>query len=358
MRLAEFVASGRLTPVLEWTDDFSSRHARERTDPRTANHVQVLSGSFKREAPGDSITALPMTPGVSIIIPTRNRAAILVRCLAALPDGVRGMEVPQVIVVDDCSNDDTSKAVDEFSNTTGWQVRYLRQDHPLGANAARNAALQVAQAELIVFIDDDVLVTEGWLRKLLAGLSEQFPVVSGPVRLVTEGPIPGKHREEVSSYLSEILVPVRGVQGEIVPVACNMAAYRWVFERACFDENVRPPVEENDWLERAGVRAGFVQEAWVTHYKCQRELILRTLLASVWRRGAEGGWWLRERLRISARRRRLLTRCSLRTSFRAFGHAILRGCWGGVVVGLGELSKALALAGFVNREPRAPESWR
>jgi glycosyltransferase involved in cell wall biosynthesis len=299
-----------------------------------------------------------MTPGVSIIIPTRNRAAILARCLAALPDGAHGLESPEVIVVDDCSNDDTSKAVDEFSNTTSWQVRYLRQDHPLGANAARNAALQVAQGELIVFIDDDVLVTEDWLRKLLAGLSEQFPVVSGPVRLVTDGPIPGKHREEVSSYLAEILVPVLGLRGEIVPVACNMAAYRWVFDRARFDEKVRPPVEENDWLERTGVRAGFVQEAWVTHYKCQQELRLRGLLASVWRRGSESGWWVRERLKVPARRLRFLAICSLRTSFRAFGHAILRGCWGGVVIGLGELSKALALAGFVNREPRAPESWR
>jgi glycosyltransferase involved in cell wall biosynthesis len=302
--------------------------------------------------------APPMTPGVSIIIPTRNRAATLARCLAALPDGVRGLEFPEVIVIDDCSNDDTSKAVDDFSNTTGWHVRYLRQDHPLGANAARNAALQVAQGELIVFMDDDVLVTEGWLRKLLAGLSEQFPVVSGPVRLVTDGPIPGKHREEFSSYLSEILVPVLGLRGEIVPVACNMAAYRWVFDRARFDEKVRPPVEENDWLERAGVPAGFVQEAWVSHYKTAQELRLRGLLASVWCRGSESGWWLRERLKVPARRRRFLARCSLHTSFRAFGHAILRGCWGGVGVGLGELSKALALAGFVNREPRAPESWR
>ena len=299
-----------------------------------------------------------MTSGVSIIIPTRNRAAILARCLASLPAGARGLEVPEVIVVDDCSNDDTSQAVDEFSNTIGWQVRYLRQDHPLGANAARNAALRIAQGELLVFIDDDVLTTEGWLRQLLAGLSEQFPVVSGPVRLMTDGPIPGTHREEVSSYLSEVLVPVRGLQGEIVPVACNMAAYRWVFDRAYFDEKVRPPVEENDWLERTGVRAGFVHEAWVSHYKGQRELALRTLLAGVWRRGGEGGWWLRERLKIPARRRRLLTRSSLRTSFRAFGHAILRGCWGGVFVGLGELSKALALAGFVNREPRAPQTWR
>jgi len=299
-----------------------------------------------------------MTPRVSIIIPTRNRAATLARCLAALSDGARGLESPEVIVVDDCSNDDTSKAVDQFCSATGWQVRYLRQDHPLGANAARNAALRVAQGELIVFIDDDVLVTEGWLRKLLAGLSEQFPVVSGPVRLTVDGPFPGRHREEISSYLSEILVPVRGVRGEIVPAAGNMAAYRWVFDRARFDEKVRPPVEENDWLERAGVPAGFVQEAWVLHYKTAQELRLRGLLASVWRRGSESGWWLRERLKVPARRRRFLARCSLRTSFRAFGHAILRGCWGGVVVGLGELSKALALAGFVNRGTRAPESWR
>jgi glycosyltransferase involved in cell wall biosynthesis len=299
-----------------------------------------------------------MTPRVSIIIPTRNRAATLARCLAALSDGARGLESPEVIVVDDCSNDDTSKAVDQFCSATGWQVRYLRQDHPLGGNAARNAALQVAQGELIVFIDDDVLVTEGWLRKLLAGLSEQFPVVSGPVRLTVDAPFPGKHREEISSYLSEILVPVRGVRGEIVPAAGNMAAYRWVFDRARFDEKVRPPVEENDWLERAGVPAGFVQEAWVLHYKTAQELRLRGLLASVWRRGSESGWWLRERLKVPARRRRFLARCSLRTSFRAFGHAILRGCWGGVVVGLGELSKALALAGFVNRGTRAPESWR
>jgi hypothetical protein len=137
-----------------------------------------------------------------------------------------------------------------------------------------------------------------------------------------------------------------------------MAAYRWVFDRARFDEKVRPPVEENDWLERAGVRAGFVQEAWVLHYKTAPELGLRGLLASVWFRGSESGWWLRERLKVPARRRLFLARCSLHTSFRAFAHAIVRGCWGGVVVGLGELSKALALAGFVNREPRAPESWR
>jgi len=297
-------------------------------------------------------------PIVSIIIPTRNRSTMLGQCLAALPAGARDLKSPEVIVVDDCSSDDTNKVVDQFCSATRWPARRLRQDHPLGANAARNAALQIARGEVIVFIDDDVLVPEGWLSKLLAGLSDQLPIVSGPVRLMADGPIFGKHREEISSYLSEILVPARGPRREVVPVACNMAAFRWVFGRAQFDHNVQPPVEENDWLERTGLTAGFVPEAWVWHCKTEQELKPRRILVSAWRRGSEGGWWLRERSETLPDRRWALARRSLHTSVRAFGHAILRRCWGGVVIGLGEFARALALAGLLNRDQRVPESWR
>lgn len=299
-----------------------------------------------------------MKPHVSILIPTRNRSAILPRCLAALPEGVRGAHAVELIVADDCSNDETGKIIEEFRRAAPWPVRCVRHDRPLGANAARNAALQVARGDLIAFIDDDVIVTEGWLSKLLAGLSDDVPVVSGPVRLITEGPVPGKHRAELSSYLSEIAAAARGSAGEIVPVACNMAAFRWVFDRARFDDHVRPPVEENDWVVRAGVRVGFVAEAWVWHYKTAEELKPGRILAGVWRRGGEGGWWIRERLKIPALERRRLARRSFRTSLRSFGHALLRGCWSGVVVGVGELSRALALVGVLNRRPRVPGSWR
>jgi glycosyltransferase involved in cell wall biosynthesis len=299
-----------------------------------------------------------MKPSVSIIIPTRNRCAILAQCLAALPAGSRGLENPEVIVVDDCSNDETSAVVDQFCIAAGWQVRRLRQDRPLGANAARNAALRVARSEVIVFIDDDVLVTEGWLSNLVGGLSERFPVVSGPVRLTIAGPVLGKHREEVRAFLGEVLQPPAGFDGQEVPVLGNLASYRKVFEAAIFDESLRPPIEEADWLRRSGVRCAFVPDAWVWHAKSQEEVNPGRVLPGVWRRGGEGGWWLRERLKIPARERRILARRSLHTSLRAFGHALFRGCWGGAVIGLGELSRALALAGFVNRGPRAPESWR
>ncbi|MGH9692101.1 MAG: glycosyltransferase family 2 protein [Candidatus Acidiferrales bacterium] len=294
----------------------------------------------------------------SIIIPTRNRAAILSRCLAALPAGVQGLEAPEVIVVDDCSNDSTRQVVEQFARSCGWRVTCDTQKRPLGANAARNQALKIARAQIIVFIDDDVIVTSGWLQKLLSGLSSQVSVVAGAVRLTMEGSLLGKHREEIGSYVAEVLEAPLGLDGEIVPILGNMAAFRWVFERATFREILRPPVEEIDWLRRTGVRAQFIPEALVWHYKTPEDIQLKSLLRCAWSRGSEGGWWIRECVKIDSRERLPMAAHSLNTSARAFGHAVVRGCWGGVVVGVGELSKALALTGLINRGRHVPESWR
>ena len=299
-----------------------------------------------------------MNESVSILIPTRNRSAILAKCVAALPEGIRGINPPEVIVVDDCSTDDTTQVVEAFGRASGWQVQCLRQERPLGANAARNSALKVARGETIVLMDDDAIATEGWLAKLLSALSKQYPVVTGAIRITLKGAILGRHREEVSTYLSEVLTAPHGAVGETVPVACNMAAYRWVFDRAVFDERVRPPTEEGDWLRRTGVSAAFVPEALVWHYKTAEETQLNRMLRLAWFRGSEGGWWVRERLNVPSGRRLLMVGQSLKTSVRAFGHAAWGRCWGGAIVGLSELSRALALAGLINRGPRVPESWR
>lgn len=299
-----------------------------------------------------------MSPPISIIIPTRNRSAILGKCLAALPEGAQGFEPPQVIVADDCSKDGTVDVVEAFGRSSGWPVRCLRQKTARGANAARNVAIEVAQGEIIVLIDDDVIVSPGWLGHLVGGLSPDCPVVSGAVRLTVEGPVLGKHREEVQALVGEILHSPRGFDGRTVPVLGNFAAYRWVFGRAGFDATVKPPVEEADWLRRAGVHAGFIPEAWVWHYKTKEDFQPGRMLPGVWRRGSEGGWWIRERLHIPLGGRLPLAGRSLKTSARAFGHAMRWRCWGGVVVGLGEFSRALALAGLINRGHRVPESWR
>jgi len=298
-----------------------------------------------------------MTESVSIVIPTRNRSAILARCLAALPAGARGLDPPELIVVDDCSSDPTPQIVEEFARSSGWSTRFLRQEHPRGANAARNRGMRIAKGQIIVMIDDDAIAFDGWLAQLLKGLSQDFPVVTGAIRLTIEGPILGKHREEVSAFFSEVLTAPTGLDSATVPVACNMAAFRWVFDVASFDEIVRPPAEECDWLRRTGVTARFVPEAMVWHYKTPEEIRLRRVLRLAWFRGSEGGWWIRVCVKTRARERVSMAVHSLGTSLRAFGHAVFRRCWGGVVVGVSELSKGLALVGLINRAARVPRSW-
>lgn len=294
---------------------------------------------------------------VSVIIPTRNRAAILAKCLEAVAK--QTSSASEIIVVDDDSSDGTAGIVQDFANKGSIPVQLIRQVEPRGANAARNTGLDAARGSVIAFLDDDAIAHPGWLKETLQGLSGSgCPVVTGAVRLNLEGPLIGKHREEVSGYLAEVLAPARGLHGEVVPVAGNMAAFRWVFDRARFDEIVRPPNEEVDWLQRAKVCAAYLPDAWVWHYKTPEELRLGPVLRLAWRRGSEGGWWLRERAGLSGKQRILTAFRSLATCGRSLGHATIARCWGGMVIAAGEFAKSMALLGLMNRSRRKPQSWR
>ena len=87
---------------------------------------------------------------LSIVIPVRNDARNLTICLAAL----RGADVQQfeMIVVDDASTEDVYSIVNKTT------ARYLRLPKRVGAGAARNAGWRIAQGEMVLFVDSDVVV--------------------------------------------------------------------------------------------------------------------------------------------------------------------------------------------------------
>src|SRR6185503_19644585 len=90
---------------------------------------------------------------VSVVIPTYNRKAQLVECLAALE---RQTVLPQefeVVIVDDGSTDGTEAALRE--RTFPFQLQYHRQSNQ-GPGTARNFGIAVAQGELVLFIGDDI----------------------------------------------------------------------------------------------------------------------------------------------------------------------------------------------------------
>lgn len=87
-------------------------------------------------------------PRVSVVIPTYNRSALVVRAIrSVLANECAGDEI---IVVDDGSTDDTQAALAVF----GDRIRYIRTAN-LGAGAARNRGIDESRNELIAFLDSD-----------------------------------------------------------------------------------------------------------------------------------------------------------------------------------------------------------
>jgi GT2 family glycosyltransferase len=129
--------------------------------------------------------ALPPGIRVSIVIPTCNRPDDLRRCLAALETERQSRDV-EIIVIDNRPgpSSPTRAVAAEFNG-----IVFIEEPRP-GLSYARNAGFAAATGEILIAIDDDVTVPEGWLERLLAPFGRQdVAVVTGnvlPVELDTE----------------------------------------------------------------------------------------------------------------------------------------------------------------------------
>jgi cellulose synthase/poly-beta-1,6-N-acetylglucosamine synthase-like glycosyltransferase len=78
-------------------------------------------------------------------------------------------ELVEVIVASDCSSDRTDEVVREFELRG---VRLLRQPVRMGKTAAQNAAVEVAQGEIILFSDATTVYAKDALRSLLPSFAD------------------------------------------------------------------------------------------------------------------------------------------------------------------------------------------
>jgi len=93
-------------------------------------------------------------PKVSVVIPTKNRAALLAQAIDHVERQTISRDEYEVIVIDNDSSDDTRATLEQKTKTYS-NLRLGFQEKP-GAAATRNAGIRLAQGELILFIDDDV----------------------------------------------------------------------------------------------------------------------------------------------------------------------------------------------------------
>jgi O-antigen biosynthesis protein len=144
---------------------------------------QVSPLSF---APGQVSSPMPPTDfktTLSIVIPTRDRPADLERCLNSLTR-LKCAHPFEIVVADNNPSSGLTKPV-----TAKFPVKYIAEPRA-GASYARNAGISQTSGEIIVFTDDDVVVTGNWLDCLVAPFADHAVMcVSGlvlPLVLDTE----------------------------------------------------------------------------------------------------------------------------------------------------------------------------
>jgi glycosyltransferase involved in cell wall biosynthesis len=93
-------------------------------------------------------------PFFSVVVPTYNRLARLRHVITALEQQAYPADAYEVIVISDGSTDGTDAYLETYRSA--MRLRWLPQVNK-GPAAARNAGVQKAVGEYIVFIDDDVV---------------------------------------------------------------------------------------------------------------------------------------------------------------------------------------------------------
>lgn len=87
---------------------------------------------------------------VSVIVPTFNREKTILRAINSICE--QTYKNIEIIIVDDCSTDNTKNVIESLHNNN---IVYLRHDKNKGACAARNTGIEAASGDYISFLDSD-----------------------------------------------------------------------------------------------------------------------------------------------------------------------------------------------------------
>lgn len=163
----------------------------------------------------------------TIAICTRNRARVLRQCLASLSTQVGAPGPLEVLVVDNGSTDDTPDLLRTWA-AAGEGRRWWREP-AVGLSHARNAALEVSDADVVLFTDDDALTPPTWARAHLAAYADEgVGSTGGPVGLTWPAGRPAWLGQGVEQWYSALDLGDRAVPfpTEHGPYGTNMAVRR------------------------------------------------------------------------------------------------------------------------------------
>jgi glycosyltransferase involved in cell wall biosynthesis len=203
---------------------------------------------------------------VSIIILCCNQIAYSRQCLDSVLKHTRSPY--ELVIVDNGSTDETAGYLEELKNrapTAGHRVEVITNQENVGFAAGCNQALKRCRGQYVVFLNNDTIVTEGWLEGLVAWSLYDWPKngLVGPMSNYAPDPqrviVPYEGTEGIDAYAAlrrhEFGGKALGVQR--LTGFCLLAR-RGVLERiGGFDEQYALGFFEDDDLCVRARQAGF-----------------------------------------------------------------------------------------------------
>jgi GT2 family glycosyltransferase/glycosyltransferase involved in cell wall biosynthesis len=106
-------------------------------------------------------------PTVSIVIPVYGQHVMTYTCIKSIAETCAHLSV-EIIVIDDCSPEPASDALAPISGIT-----VIRNDSNLGFLRNCNKAAATARGEYVLILNNDVIVTPGWLDAMLSTFNQR-----------------------------------------------------------------------------------------------------------------------------------------------------------------------------------------
>lgn len=113
---------------------------------------------------------------ITIIIPVFNNVQLTKNCLESIYDNTPS-ESFNLLVIDNASTDQTPEYLARFAKSN---FSFLRNETNLGFAKANNQGSRLATSEKLLFLNNDTLVTSGWLKELDEELSQNGNKLTSP----------------------------------------------------------------------------------------------------------------------------------------------------------------------------------
>lgn len=200
---------------------------------------------------------------VSVVVPTYNRVKQLKNLLESISK-INGNNLYEIIIVNDCSIDNTDKLVKKWiSRSHPFKVKYFLMKNNGGPAKARNKGIAISEGDAVAFTDSDCIVHPYWIKHLSMSLerNRKYIGIGGKVLPLSD--------DIYSKYntFHRILEPP---QSRKYLVSANCIYWREpIIEAGGFDEDISKPGGEDIGLSfklfNLGYRFGFNKKAIVYH---------------------------------------------------------------------------------------------